>query len=225
MTWREQFDVASLAGEIEDNVEMGSTLEVESDDSGELFYSAWSRSWLKEVGQTFEKSIGYVPSEHDPESARKFWWRVATDSGSMYFTSEPDATVGDFAAFTKDSPTRLKLAWGVGGDLPAIFAGIKEIVNVGLTLAGLAALFVDGQQALDRRIYARQRRLFEDWRDGGGISADLRRAVLAEQHWDMQAFIRIFGCSTDAASRLLSQLEYEPRRDDSARRTWHDPSD
>lgn len=224
MSWRERINVASLVGDLQPRVRIGDVIEVESDDPQERFYHAWCRAWLRETGHTFEQSIGYDPVELDPKAGGQLYWWIATGNDrGVFITSEGTATVGDFIAFTKDGG-ELRLAWGVGGDLPLIFAGLAEIVNVGLTAVGLVALARDGQKALDSRIYARQRRLFEDWRDGVGLSMEFRQAVFAEHDWDMEAFCRTFGCSRDAASRLLQELGYEPRRNESTARTWFDTS-
>jgi AraC-like DNA-binding protein len=97
-------------------------------------------------------------------------------------------------------------------------------VEVALTLRKVAALAKDGHEALDGRVFTRPRRLFEDYRDTDVISMDLRQAANVDNPWDMEKFCRVFGCSKDAASRLLRELGYVPDRDDSYRRTWRDPS-
>lgn len=202
-------------------------LDVESDDPGERFYDAWRRAWLAQVGQAFEESIGYDPTEFDPEGSFGFTFTVQDAGQLVYVHAEATAPIGAVSEFAGDQPGRLRVAWGLGGDevLELVLSGIVGLVNVGLTVTGLVAVLKDGRDALDRKLFGRERRLFEDWRDTGVTTMELRQAVFARRDWEIGPFCRVFGCSEDAASDLFKALGYEARRDEFGHRTWHDPSE
>lgn len=210
MTIRLEVNISDLNGP--------SRLTVSSDDAGERFYDAWRRAWVAATGRTWEEQVG---DQFDGE----FVWQFEADGQPLFIHSEPNTTMGDMDAITEGGSVHLTLGWGLGGDdLILVISNVKQFVDAGLTIIGILTLVRQGRDVLDKRVFSRQRELFEDWRDTGAQSADLTYAVFARREWSMRDFCRTFGCSEDGASKLLLEMGYRAHRDpDTDVRTWRDP--
>lgn len=178
------------------------------------------------AGVTWAEWLGYNPLEL---GGGEFSWWLSTgdvEATEVLLYAEGEATVGDCAVFIGEDRAPLRLAWGIGGDgLAWLLVSLSGLINVGLCLKDTRALAREGRDALDARIYSKQRRLFADWRDAGHLPMELVQTVKAEADWKPEALERMFGAAQHEVGPLLRELNYEATRDEWGNRRWLDRSE
>ncbi|MDR5691864.1 hypothetical protein [Agromyces indicus] len=203
-------------------------IEVVSRDPDEPFNAALDRAFAGHPIHHDFRVGGWVP--------HWLWIGGAPDDDVFLSWDQGDGlTVGQVELFLgaegQGPPPRIALGFmGRGGGDVQRFATIVGAVAAALggdPTPGVLAMLVEAEGAAVRRTNAENRRLYEDWRDGGGgeVSLPLEQAVRAESYWDHEAFKRRFSASDDGASEVLRRLRYEARRDHRGRRFWMDTTE
>jgi hypothetical protein len=188
-------------------------LVIEEGSPDELFSDALARALS--VSPNFQR--GFRESTRETGAA----FQLIEDAPPVF--AGPETTIADMKQFLGDEEPALEIAWGVGAGIDLIVETIAFLADAGLTLYGLKQAATDGGRKVDQLIYEKQWRLFEDWRDGGPLTMELRQVGYALPIWTPAEAQRRLGAAAGDAARFFQALGYEPRRDEWNNRYWTEP--
>ena len=176
---------------------------------------------LEPFVQALQRTFGARPEHNqyslvgrDDEQATVTWFAMITD----------EVLLGDAARVADGATLHVDVQGRGGGPIPLML----EIVNAGLTIAGLWQAGATVHAAVDKGRFKARRQVAQQWVDAGtDTPPSLALCQYVREHavWERSSFDRAFALDRERGSRLLRTLGYRRTADSVEKWAEHIPDD